>query len=160
MGQTVYLLIADVLKYLFVILIYMFIFSVIKMIYLDISDTKKMSVSLGDYTSYLKLVNLRSEFSFKIYESYSIGDMNVIGRSRKSDIYIPDPVLSKTHARIFYYEGDYYLQDLGSTNGTYLNGKKLTKKAVKIKDSDKITFGVICFLFVDLNGTKKGEQNE
>jgi hypothetical protein len=157
MGQTIFLLIADVLKYLFVILIYLFIFSVIKMIYLDISDTKKMSKALSDSTCYLKLVNLRSEFSFKIYESYSIGDMTVIGRSRKSDIYIPDPVLSKNHARIFYYEGDYYLQDLESTNGTYLNGKKLSKKAVKIKDSDKITFGVICFLFVDLDGTKKGD---
>lgn len=157
MGQTIYLIIADVLKYLFVILIYLFIFSVIKMIYLDISDSKKMSASFGECTSYLKLVNLRSEFSFKIYESYAVGEMTVVGRSRKSDIYIPDPVLSKTHARIFYYEGDFYLQDLGSTNGTYLNGKKLTKKAVKICDSDKITFGVICFLFVDLGVTKKGE---
>ncbi|MBE7052887.1 MAG: FHA domain-containing protein [Ruminococcaceae bacterium] len=147
-------LIADILRYTFVIVIYIFIFNVIKLIYLDISDTTKLASFVGNYSCYLKLINLQSDFEFKVHESYGISDINIIGRSRKCDVFIPDPLLSKQHARIFKHEGNYYVQDLLSTNGTFLNGKKLGKKAVKIKDSDKITFGTICFLLVDLNSAE------
>ena len=147
-------LIADILRYTFVIVIYIFIFNVIKLIYLDISDTTKLANFVGNYSCYLKLINLQSDFEFKVHESYGISDINIIGRSRKCDVFIPDPLLSKQHARIFKHEGNYYVQDLLSTNGTFLNGKKLGKKAVKIKDSDKITFGTICFLLVDLNSAE------
>ena len=152
--SEIYQLSNDILKYAFVVIIYIFIFSVIRLIYLDISDTTKLANFVGNYSCYLKLINLKSDFGFKIHESYGISDMNIIGRSRKCEVFIPDPLLSKNHARIFKHEGNYYVQDLSSTNGTFINGKKLGKKAVRIKDSDKITFGTICFLLVDLNSAE------
>lgn len=153
-----YQIVSDVLKYIFVIAVYAFIFSVIKLIYLDISDTRRFARSLEDAFCYLKLVNLREDFNFKIYESYGIREESTLGRSKKCDIYIKDPFLSKMHARIFLYEGKYYVEDLGSTNGTFVNGKKVEGKPVRIKDSDKVTFGTICFLFVDIVGLKEGES--
>lgn len=142
-------LISDILKYVFVIVVYMFIFSVIKLVYLDISDTKRLSKSLDDAYAYLKLINLRKDLKFKVYESYGIRDEVTIGRNRKSDIYINDPFMSKEHARIFLEEGKYYLEDLKSTNGTLLNGKEIKGKCVKLNENDKITFGQVSFLFIN-----------
>lgn len=142
-------LISDVLKYAFVIVVYMFIFSVIKLIYLDISDTKRLSKSLDDAYAYLKLINLRKDLKFKVYESYGIRDEVTIGRNRKSDIYINDPFMSKDHARIYLEEGHYYLEDLKSTNGTLLNGKEIKGKTIKLNENDKITFGQVSFLFIN-----------
>lgn len=154
-----YQIISDVLKYIFVIAVYSFIFSVIKLIYLDISDTRRFAGASSDYLCYLKLVNLRSDFNFKIYESYGIREESIVGRSKKCDIYISDPFLSKQHARIFLFEGQYFVEDLSSTNGTFVNSKRVMKKPVRIKDGDKITFGTICFLFVDNVGLEEGESN-
>ena len=142
-------LISDILKYVFVIVVYMFIFSVIKLIYLDISDTKRLSKSLDDAYAYLKLMNLRRDLKFKVFESYGIREEVSIGRSRKSDIYINDPFMSKEHARIFLLDGKYYLEDLKSTNGTLLNGKEIRGKCIKLNENDKITFGQVSFLFIN-----------
>lgn len=147
-----YEIIAGILKYALVFVVYLFIYSVVKLIYLDISDTKRMGKSLDGALSYLKLIDLQKDLDFKVFESYGIKESATIGRSKKCEIYIADPFLSKEHARIFLKEGSFYIEDLSSTNGTYVNGKKLLDKAVKLKDSDKITFGNINFLFVDTLG--------
>jgi FHA domain len=48
-----------------------------------------------------------------------------IGRSPATDIQIDDPFASGRHARIYERDGAYFVEDVGSTNGTYLNGRKL-----------------------------------
>ena len=48
---------------------------------------------------------------------------STIGRSPQSEIQIDDPFASARHARIFERDGFYYVEDMGSTNGTYLNGQ-------------------------------------
>ena len=144
-----YAIISDIIKYAFVIAVYMFIYSVVRLVYLDISDAKRMSKSQDEGYGYLKLINLRRELSFRVFESYPVRECTVLGRSKKCDIYINNPYLSKEHARITFEEDKFYIEDLGSTNGTYLNGKELGSRPVRLKDNDKITFGDISFLFVD-----------
>ncbi len=144
-----YAIISDIIKYAFVVVVYIFIYSVVKLVYLDISDAKRMSKAEDDGYGYLKLINLRKDLKYRVFESYSVRDEATIGRSKKCDIYINNPYLSKEHARISFNEGKFYIEDLGSTNGTYLNGNKLGTHAVRLKDSDKITFGDLSFLFVD-----------
>ena len=145
-----YTVISDILKYAFVVVIYMFIYSVVKLVYLDISDARRMSKADEDGYGYLKLINLRRDLNFKIYESYSIRENAVIGRSKKCDIYINDKYLSKEHARIFFDRDKFFIEDLNSTNGTFINGKEISSAhPVKLKDNDKISFGDVSFIFVD-----------
>lgn len=140
--------VGDIIKYVFVALVYLFIFTIVRMVYLDISDAKRREVTAGAGLAYLKLINLRRNLGFKMHESYSIRELAFIGRSRRCQIYIDDPYLSKTHARIFLRDGSFYIEDLGSTNGSYLNGRKLPAHPIRIKDSDKLSFGNISFIFV------------
>ena len=144
-----YAIIAGIIKYAFVLVVYYFILSVIKLVYLDITDAKRREKTGGDGYAYLKLINLRRDLDFKMYESYSIRESAYIGRSSRCQVYIADPYLSKTHARIFLKDGCFYVEDLKSTNGSYLNGRKLPDHPIRIKDSDKLSFGDISFIFVD-----------
>lgn len=56
----------------------------------------------------------------------------VIGRDANCDLSIMDEAMSAHHARITYHHGQWWLEDLNSTNGTYLNKEKLTTPAVVI----------------------------
>ncbi|MBR1969341.1 MAG: FHA domain-containing protein [Clostridia bacterium] len=140
-------IISKILTYIFVIIIYLFIYVIIRMIFLDI-HTMYRKKSGGFADAYLKLINLRQDLDFPVDESYEVSDNEVIGRGKKCDISIADRYLSTKHSRIFKSSGKFYLEDLESTNGTYLNGEELTDKAVELLDGDKITVGRINFLFV------------
>jgi hypothetical protein len=72
--------------------------------------------------------------------SFDIGGGATLGRSDGADINVDDPFASSAHARIFP-RGDYmYLEDMGSTNGTYLNGRQV-RTAERLKVADKIRIG-------------------
>src|SRR6266566_2900454 len=63
-----------------------------------------------------------------------------MGRSASSDIEVDDPFASSAHARIFP-RGDFmYIEDMGSTNGTYLNGRQL-RRPEQLKMADKVRIG-------------------
>jgi pSer/pThr/pTyr-binding forkhead associated (FHA) protein len=72
---------------------------------------------------------------------FDLGDGGAtLGRSTNSDIEVDDPFASSAHARIFP-RGDFmYIEDMGSTNGTYLNGRQL-RRPEQLKMADKIRIG-------------------
>lgn len=138
---------SKILTYIFVVVIYVFIYAIIRMIFLDIRTMyRKKSGGIAD--AYLKLINLRHELDFQVDESYEISENEVIGRGKKCDISIGDKYLSTKNSRIFKSSGKFYLEDLDSTNGTFLNGEALSDEAVELLDGDKITVGRTNFLFV------------
>jgi phosphoserine phosphatase RsbU/P len=63
-----------------------------------------------------------------------------IGRSRESDIFLPDQWLSRQHAEIRHRSDGHYLKDLGSKNGTLLNGARIEMET-RLKDGDAIKLG-------------------
>src|SRR5580765_8601787 len=63
-----------------------------------------------------------------------------IGRVQGNDIVLPKGNVSKRHARIVLKDGKFIIVDLKSTNGTYVNGRKITSPLV-VKDADKIYIG-------------------
>src|SRR6187402_435203 len=63
-----------------------------------------------------------------------------IGRVQGNDIVLPKGNVSKRHARIVLKDSKFIIVDLKSTNGTYVNGRKITSPLV-VKDSDKIYIG-------------------
>ncbi len=139
--------VSKILTYVFVVIIYLFIYAIIRMIFLDIHTMyRKKSGGLAE--AYLKLINLRHDLDFPVDESYEIEQDEIIGRGKKCDISIADKYMSVKNSRIFKSSGKFYIEDLDSTNGTYLNGEPLGDKAVELLDGDKITAGRVNFLFV------------
>lgn len=64
----------------------------------------------------------------------------VIGRSQDADIHIPDAGLSRRHAQLSCRPDGFYLEDLGSTNGTFSNGTRL-ESPQKLDDGARIQVG-------------------
>jgi len=69
-----------------------------------------------------------------------------IGRSKESDVRIDDRYASSLHARVFSREGRFHVEDMGSTNGTLLNGATLHGEAELI-DGDTVQIGDTVFRF-------------
>lgn len=63
-----------------------------------------------------------------------------IGRDLSNDIVINDPEISRRHARLYIQGSSYVLEDLGSTNGTFVNGQRLAGPAI-LRPGDAVTFG-------------------
>jgi hypothetical protein len=63
-----------------------------------------------------------------------------VGRSPDADVRIEDKFASGIHMRVFSRSGAYYAEDMSSTNGTFLNGTRLTGE-VQLKDLDEIRIG-------------------
>ena len=58
------------------------------------------------------------------------GDQLVIGRDSSSGVAINDAEISRKHARLNFQGGKYVIEDLGSTNGTFVNGQRLVSPVV------------------------------
>jgi hypothetical protein len=69
----------------------------------------------------------------------------VLGRSRECDVRVTDGNVSRRHAEVVQEGATYWLVDLGSTNGTELNGRTVTR--AKLSDGDRITIGATDVVF-------------
>lgn len=68
------------------------------------------------------------------------GDQLNIGRDSTNEITINDAEVSRRHARLTFQGGKYVLEDLGSTNGTFVNGQRLAGPRV-LKAGEVVSFG-------------------
>src|SRR5512133_2067126 len=66
-------------------------------------------------------------------------DRLTIGRRADHDVCLPFPAVSADHAEIITVMADSFLHDLGSTNGTFVNGERVTKHF--LRNHDKIDIG-------------------
>lgn len=85
-----------------------------------------------------KVVVVRSESQAGL--DFTVTDATVLGRSDEADIVIDDPYASEFHLRLVAQEGGLTLHDLGSTNGTYLNGRRVTAPA-ELRRGDAVQVG-------------------
>ena len=69
----------------------------------------------------------------------------IIGRSRWCGCVLSDPTVSRAHAVASYRDGTWSLRDLGSTNGTYVNGRRITDEA-EVRPGDEVAFGAERYL--------------
>jgi pSer/pThr/pTyr-binding forkhead associated (FHA) protein len=82
-------------------------------------------------------------------DSVVIGDEElVVGRRPESDFVLSDPHVSLTHARITRSKGAILLEDLGSTNGTFVNEDPV-QGSVALRHGDVVRFGVVDTRFED-----------
>lgn len=73
-------------------------------------------------------------------QAYDVGDEVTVGRSPGCGISLSDSTVSQLHARVFRREGQIYIEDLGSTNGTWVNRGRVSGP-VPLRKGDRLQFG-------------------
>src|SRR5262245_51596877 len=86
-----------------------------------------------------KLISSDGVLSFEL----RAGATHVVGRAPTSDIPVIDPTISRRHAEVACSEAGVTVRDLGSSNGTFVNGTRVDKSPVS--SGDVLTFGKVAF---------------
>lgn len=88
-------------------------------------------------------------------QEFELGDRPItIGRSPDADLVILDDKASRIHCGIRRWDGEFYIKDLKSRNGTHVNGERIDM--VKLNSGDRIRVGSILFSF-ELREAKSGQ---
>jgi hypothetical protein len=147
---------AVALKFGFLLVLYLFLLWVVRSAMRDLSRYESAAAAAepveppSPRRKESALPNLRAGVSPRLlvvaamgHESgttFDIGEGATMGRSDGAEIRVDDPFASSAHARIFS-RGEYmYLEDMGSTNGTYLNGRQV-RSTERLRPADVIRIG-------------------
>jgi ABC-type multidrug transport system ATPase subunit len=108
---------------------------------------------LGNYKLQTnKILDFLNKNSIKKSEKIQLSKTTTLGRDPKSDMHINHPSVSFHHAILHKTSSGYELEDLKSTNGTYVNGKQVKGK-ISINANDEIQVGIHSFILM-LNNEK------
>lgn len=81
-----------------------------------------------------------------VSKEFELGDKSItIGRSPDADIILLDERVSRVHCNVRYWDGAFYIKDLKSKNGTFVNGRRV--EVAKLTAADKIKVGGYTFTF-------------
>lgn len=122
----------DILKYFFLFLIFLFLARAVKAMILELSPPKTPRFApAGAPVPAVKSAGRPPEKMAVTApgakaRTFDVGDELMIGRADKCHVVIGDSYASQVHARVFRKQDSVYIEDMGSTNGTYLNHKKVT----------------------------------
>lgn len=106
---------------------------------------------------------LRDDFKMRWGTDYFILEIGegvgieiTIGRMDECNMALPFSHISRIHATFCYSGGEFYVSDKVSTNGTYVNGKRINaNKKTPLKLHDKIAFADISFILMNISATEK-----
>lgn len=94
-------------------------------------------------------------------EQLALGESRVtIGRTEDNNLVLADPSVSKQHAAIEYDSGEYFIVDLGSSNGVFLNNKRIEREKLKYWDEIQIHNFIIKFMAKPGFGVTTQNENE
>lgn len=80
----------------------------------------------------------------------------LIGRGSDLDMVLVEDMVSRRHARITTHNGDFVIEDMGSTNGTFVNGEKIS--TAKLKEGDRVLVGTSIIKLVANNDDEPTEE--
>lgn len=128
------------LKAVFLLLLYLFLFRAVRAVYLEISPARSRSHANADGG---RAVSRRTPGQIVVRESgaaYPLDGEVVIGRGAGCTVSLDDTFVSQSHARLLLREDGWHVEDLGSTNGTFLNGDRLTLPR-PVRKGDRVQVG-------------------
>jgi hypothetical protein len=136
------------LKFCFLALVYLFLWRVVRVVVLELrapalaAAPAEAAVRATGSRSDRKGARLRIlEPAEHRGESYPLGDEITVGRGGGCGIVLTaDQFVSTVHARVFRRGDDVFVEDLGSRNGTYVNGEKITT-TTRVRRGDRVQFG-------------------
>jgi hypothetical protein len=145
------------LKLIFLALLYLFFLRVLRAVWVELREPKPAPLSPAgepgpaerrpsrfrrsrrEDRGHEKLVVV--EPAARRGEEFPLGEEVTVGRAGGCGVPIPDDTfVSQLHARVFRRDGDLFVEDLGSTNGTFLNKRKITTVAT-MRKGDKLQIG-------------------
>ncbi|MBV8160092.1 MAG: FHA domain-containing protein [Acidimicrobiia bacterium] len=137
-----------ILKFCFLALLYLFFLRVVRAVWTEVAAPPPAAVAappapkprreraVKRTVAHLRIVEPAEQRG----RSYEVADELTIGRAAGCQIPLEDSFASQLHARLFRRNGDLLVEDLGSTNGTFLNRKKVSS-AVPIRKGDRLQVG-------------------
>lgn len=128
----------NLLKLLFLAVLFVFLWQVARSIriHLGPAPTSRTARAGGE------MVAVRSDTLSG--QRFSLGRPQVVGRSDEADIIVDDGYASEFHFRIGVQDGNVVVNDLGSTNGTYVNGRRVTVPTT-VGKGDSVQIGKTIF---------------
>jgi pSer/pThr/pTyr-binding forkhead associated (FHA) protein len=138
-------IVLDLLKFVFLGVLYIFIARAVRVIHLELkpeavaSPASRPSSTTAKRTKKVPTKVAVVEGALK-GKAFDLGDELLIGRGEKCRIVLDDTYVSTVHARIFAKNAGYAVEDLGSTNGTYLNRRRITSPT-EVHRGDQVKIG-------------------
>lgn len=126
-------IILALLRIIFLGLIYLFVWQVARAIGSHVGITLRRPRREG---TRLLMVKSETQQGMEI----DVPDARVLGRSDEADILLDDPYASEFHMRLVAHDTGLVLHDLGSTNGTYVNGRRVTAPTT-LRRGDSVQVG-------------------
>ena len=144
-------LVLDLLKYVFLAVLYLFMWFVVKAVLNEIRPQQRRRRSARQPAPTPSRPPPRRPKKAPRHvaiveggalkgKTFELNDELVVGRADRCHVVLDDTYVSQMHARIFARNGSYVLEDLGSTNGTYLNRKRITSPA-ELQRGDQVKIG-------------------
>ena len=121
------------LRLIFVGLVYLFVWQVARAVGSHLGISLKRERREGT-----RLLMVKSETQQGT--EVEVTDATVLGRSDEADVLLDDPYASEFHMRLMANENGLVLHDLGSTNGTYVNGRRVTAPTT-LRRGDSVQVG-------------------
>ena len=143
-------IVLDILKYVFLVVLYIFVARAVRAVMIELRPAPATSASSRSSATAAKPASRRVKKAPKkavIVEgasssgkSFDLGQELTIGRADKCHVILDDTYVSQVHARVFARGESYFIEDLGSTNGTYLNRKRVGG-ATELQRGDRVKIG-------------------
>lgn len=139
----------NVLKICLLVLLYLFFFRVMRAVWAEVNLAKSTAAPPTGSRKGARRVRSRERKPPKLTvlepasiagQTYSLGDELTVGRAAGCEITLDDNYASQVHARLFTRDDQLYVEDLGSTNGTYLNRRKVSAPMV-VSRGDQVQIG-------------------
>ena len=139
---------AGIFGLFFIVILYVIIYYALKIMYKDVKNGgKKRRPSNSNKYYGLEVISAGDNLDLKGGSIIPIRSDLTIGRKDGNSIVLLDQHVSGNHAEIIVRNNKVYLEDLHSTNGSFLNGKRISGK-VQLSNKDEITIGKSIFKIV------------
>lgn len=134
------------LRIAFIFLVYFFLYQVARISLRELVTIGTVAInedggrsSMADPSSAMELLD-PAESSYPVGTMFPLDHYTTIGRHGENSIEINDGFISGSHAEIMYDNGTWWLQDLSSTNGTFLNNQPVHNR-IRLSRGDIVQFG-------------------
>ncbi len=133
----------QILKYGFLIILYIFLFFALRTVYVEVLPADRRQKVAAKVVRPVKLKKAHLQVvqtEDKIANKLPLEEQLTVGRSDSCSLCLEDNYVSSLHAKFYHTNGRFFVEDMGSTNGTYVNGRRISYPT-ELRQGDRIKIG-------------------